>query len=413
VLILLDSNRSGIKPGALHEAHLDPPPTHAPLPHPDHRPHSEDRERRGRSSGDTPHNIRISATVVLVLNEASGSPDEVGKPALWNGTIEDCCFQNTLIRVRSHGTDARFLLHIGSATLADWPVPLPPLAEQRRIVDALDDHLSRLDAAVAYMAAVEQRIARLWDSVLESVTYRPIASSGWPELPTGDVAQVQGGIQKQPKRRPVENRYPFLRVANVPRGRLALDDIHEVDLFGDELERFALRQGDLLVVEGNGSPEQIGRAAMWHGEIENCVHQNHVIRIRPDARMDARFLEYVWNAPTTARRLLAVASSTSCLHTLSTAKVKAVRVPVPPRHDQALAIAKVERWRTLVARQSATVAASQQRAAQFRRSLLQQAFSGRMVPQDPTDESASVLLDRLKAERAAAPRPARHRTRTG
>src|SRR5579863_8682809 len=104
---------------------------------------------------------------------------------------------------------------------------------------------------------------------------------GWEWVETGSIAEVQGGIQKQPKRKPVANMYPFLRVANVPRGRLDLSDVHKVELFDGEIERYRLRLGDLLVVEGNGSLEQIGRAAQWGGEIEDCVHQNHLIRVRP------------------------------------------------------------------------------------------------------------------------------------
>jgi hypothetical protein len=105
----------------------------------------------------------------IVMSEASGSAGEVGKPALWDGQIPDCCFQNTLIRVRSRGVDPSFLVHllryeairgafaegsrgvgihhVGAARISSWPIPLPPIAEQRRIVEALEDHLSRLEAA--------------------------------------------------------------------------------------------------------------------------------------------------------------------------------------------------------------------------------------------------------------------------
>lgn len=95
----------------------------------------------------------------------------------------------------------------------------------------------------------------------------------WSYARIDTIAQVQGGIQKQGKRRPVKNKYPFLRVANVLRGKLDLSEVHEVELFDGELERYRLKPGDLLVVEGNGSPDQIGRAAVWDGTIPDCVHQ--------------------------------------------------------------------------------------------------------------------------------------------
>lgn len=165
---------------------------------------------------------------------------------------------------------------------------------------------------------------------------------GWVWTDTGTVTEVQGGIQKQPKRRPTVHRYPFLRVANVMRGRLDLREIHEIELFDGELEKFRLRVGDLLVVEGNGSPDQIGRAARWHGEIEDCVHQNHLIRVRPSAAIDSKYLTYYWNASRTTEYLRSVASSTSGLYVLTAAKVRNVSVPLPPLAEQRRIVATIE-----------------------------------------------------------------------
>jgi type I restriction enzyme S subunit len=166
---------------------------------------------------------------------------------------------------------------------------------------------------------------------------------GWVWTDTGTVTEVQGGIQKQPKRRPTVHRYPFLRVANVLRGRLDLREVHEIELFDGELEKFRLRVGDLLVVEGNGSPDQIGRAACWHGDIEDCVHQNHLIRVRPAAAaIDSKYLTYYWNASRTTEYLRSIASSTSGLYVLTAAKVRGVRIPMPPLEEQRRIVAAIE-----------------------------------------------------------------------
>ncbi|MGI5269039.1 restriction endonuclease subunit S [Nonomuraea sp. CA-218870] len=158
--------------------------------------------------------------------------------------------------------------------------------------------------------------------------------SGWERVSVADIADVQGGIQKQAKRRPVKNKYPFLRVANVGRGKLNLKDVHEIELFEGEIERFRLRPGDLLVVEGNGSPKEIGRAAMWHGEIGDCVHQNHLIRVRPTSAVLPKYLELAWSSPDIVWQLRRTASSTSGLFTLSTSKIKLIQVSIPPREEQ-------------------------------------------------------------------------------
>jgi type I restriction enzyme, S subunit len=157
---------------------------------------------------------------------------------------------------------------------------------------------------------------------------------GWALARLDDVADIQGGIQKQPKRRPTSNKYPFLRVANVARGQLDLSEIHEVELFDGELERYRLEAGDLLVVEGNGSPGQLGRAAMWRGQVANCVHQNHLIRVRATRAMNAQYLAYLWNSPFIIAQIERAGASTSGLHTLSVSKLKPVAIPVPPLAEQ-------------------------------------------------------------------------------
>ena len=130
----------------------------------------------------------------------------------------------------------------------------------------------------------------------------------WKRVPLADLADIQGGIQKQPKRAPRNNSFPFLRVANVTAKGLDLSDVHAIELFGDELPRLRLRRGDLLVVEGNGSASQIGRAAVWDGSIADCVHQNHLIRVRAREGLLPRYLGLLWNSPAVREELTSVSS---------------------------------------------------------------------------------------------------------
>lgn len=224
---------------------------------------------------------------------------------------------------------------------------------------------------------------------------------GWAWTSLGQVARIQGGIQKQPSRAPRENHYPFLRVANVARGSLDLSDIHRVELFPGELEKLRLERDDLLIVEGNGSPSEIGRLARWNGSIPDCVHQNHIIRARLALGVLPAFVESYWNSPEGASRLLAVASSTSGLYTLSVSKVSGVPVPLPPLAEQHRIVAEVERRLSVVDELEATVEKNLARCTLLRQSILKMAFEGRLVPQDPNDEPASVLLERIKSARPA------------
>lgn len=263
-------------------------------------------------------------------------------------------------------------LNLTRQRFLDLPVVVAPMTEQRRIVDVLEGQLSRLDAAEAALRTASMRLGSLERTTLSSA-YR---QGGLHDL--GSIASMQGGIQKQPKRAPASNAYPFLRVANVTKHGLDLAEVHRVELFGSELERLRLEPGDLLVVEGNGSASQIGRAAVWTGAIENCVHQNHLIRVRPAPGLHPDFLEAVWNSPQHRAVLSEVASSTSGLHTLSVAKLKQLRIPLPAWDSQVATVEAVTALRTSRKRLDDQLAQASQRAAALRRSLLAAAFSGQL-----------------------------------
>ena len=251
-----------------------------------------------------------------------------------------------------------------------YAIPVPPLAEQRRIVAKVEELFAELDAAVVELKRVRANLKCYRASVLKAAVTGALSADwraahparepasallvrlladrrakweaeqqakfaaagktppkGWqakyadpappdtttlPALPDGwvwatveQVAEIQGGVQKQPSRKPAANAYPFLRVANVHRDRLILDDIHLIELFGDELNRLRLQAGDMLIVEGNGSKNEIGRSAIWNVNINDCVHQNHIIRIRYASGSSA-YLNCYWNSPTDSQVVWAV-----------------------------------------------------------------------------------------------------------
>lgn len=165
--------------------------------------------------------------------------------------------------------------------------------------------------------------------------------AGWLWTRIGIISDVAGGLQKSPRRDPKSNHYPYLRVANVQRGFLDLSEIARFELEPDELRRFALQPGDLLVVEGNGSESEIGRCALWDGSIQNCIHQNHIIRCRP-LGVTPEFVLLFLNSPYGTKQMKALAVTTSGLYNLSVGKIKDVLVPLPPVVEQQRIVAKVD-----------------------------------------------------------------------
>ena len=123
--------------------------------------------------------------------------------------------------------------------------------------------------------------AKYKEPVAPDTTDLPSLPEHWCWASFDQICETQGGLQKSPERIPRNNHYPYLRVANVLRGSLNLDGLSRFELTAQELNRLRLQVGDLFVVEGNGSRSEIGRCAIWNGEIADCVHQNHIIRLRP------------------------------------------------------------------------------------------------------------------------------------
>jgi type I restriction enzyme, S subunit len=188
---------------------------------------------------------------------------------------------------------------------------------------------------------------------------------GWVWCRVDDCFDVAGGIQKSGKRQPVQNSFPYLRVANVQRSWLDLGEIHEFELFEGELDRWRLKAGDLLVVEGNGSEDEIGRCARWNDEIVDCVHQNHLIRCRPLAASIEHFVLRYLNSPAGIETMKALAVTTSGLYNLSVGKIKNIGIPLPPLLEQHRIVAKVDALMALCNALEARLAAAREAQAAF------------------------------------------------
>ncbi|HGA5794710.1 TPA: restriction endonuclease subunit S, partial [Salmonella enterica subsp. enterica serovar Virchow] len=153
---------------------------------------------------------------------------------------------------------------------------------------------------------------------------------GWEWCCINDLTFVSGGIQKQPKRRPVKNHFPYLRVANVQRGNINIDELERFELESHELTFWSLKKNDILIVEGNGSADEIGRCAIWLAPIEKCVYQNHLIRVRGIMEGYQEFIALYLNSPSGIKEMQRLAVTTSGLYNLSVGKIRGIKIPLPP-----------------------------------------------------------------------------------
>lgn len=217
---------------------------------------------------------------------------------------------------------------LASGFLESLAFSLTSLEEQRRVVNLLDraaDIRRRADAA---RAKARDIIPALFLDMFGDPATNP---KGWPIGKIGEDCDVQGGLQVTSKRSGLPLERPYLRVANVLRGTLYLSEIKRIRLTESEHRRTQLAADDILIVEGHGNPNEVGRAAIWDGSIENCTHQNHLIRARPDRqKLLPEYLVNFLNSESGRRILIGSGKTTSGLNTISTGNVKAVSLPVPP-----------------------------------------------------------------------------------
>jgi type I restriction enzyme, S subunit len=222
------------------------------------------------------------------------------------------------------------------------PDSIPALRQtilQLAIQGRLDIQDARYEPAAQTIDSTLRKLGRKREPVAN--TDELIVPRGWELTRIEDVFDVAGGIQKTPMRTPRENAFPYLRVANVQRGRLDLSQLERFELMDGELERWRLERNHLLVVEGNGSENEIGRCALWGGEVANCVHQNHIIRCRPLGH-DSRFAILFLNSPSGTAEMKRLAITTSGLYSLSVGKIRSIVIPFPPLAEQKRIVAKVE-----------------------------------------------------------------------
>jgi len=174
-------------------------------------------------------------------------------------------------------TPAVTVKHLSVKGIRSIEIPLPPLTEQKRIAAILD----KADA----IRRKRQQAIQLADDFLRSVFLDmfgdPVTNpKGWEEQPLHNLADIRSGVTKGKKvDLDKSETLPYMRVANVQDGYLDLSDIKQIVVSKTDAKKYVLKRGDLLLTEG-GDPDKLGRGYVWDGEIENCLHQNHIFAVR-------------------------------------------------------------------------------------------------------------------------------------
>jgi type I restriction enzyme S subunit len=245
--------------------------------------------------------------------------------------------------LESLGNGATFK-EVSKSVISKVEIPLPPLAEQRRIaelLDQLDELRTKRRKAIVLLDELTQSI------FLDMFGDPTLNNSAWPVVTVATAGNVQLGRQRAPKYQTGKYTKPYLRVANVFEDRIDTSDVLSMDFDSSDFEKYRLVPGDILLNEGQ-STELVGRPAMWRDEIPGCCFQNTLVRFRP--RLDIVEPEYalaVFLRLFRTGQFAKISSKTSSVAHLGASRFAKMPFLLPPLQVQRSYVARAHELQTL------------------------------------------------------------------
>ncbi|WP_165966306.1 restriction endonuclease subunit S [Actinomadura sp. 7K534] len=359
------------------------------------------------------HEVRAGDLVIASLGEELPRAcivPELNGPAIVKA---DC------IRARIHPqVDTRWVLHmlmapatrdwatsrikgvgrprLGMAGIRQIPIPVPPLTEQKRIVAALEGYFSRITFASSSVQAAKRRLEtlakRIVDARLDALHVRTSPLLSILAAPLANGRSVPTDVEG----------FPVLRLTALRDGTLDLSERKGGRWTAADAQQFLVQKDDFFISRGNGSLSLVGRGGLLSDEPDAVAFPDTMIRIRVDRdQVLPEFLSLVWGSRKVREQIEKSARTTAGIYKINQRMIQGIQVPVPSVTVQQQIIADVCAAREGIGRARGQIQQTRVREDYLRSSLLAQAFTGRLVRQNPLDEPASVLLERLRGERGA------------
>ena len=357
-------------------------------------------------------------------------------------------------------------LKLTSAAMKQIPLLLAPAAEQTRIVEKLEELLSDLDAGVAELKAAQRKLGQYRQSLLKAAVEGALTASwraqhtptetgaqllerilkerrarweakqlakfeeqgkappkdwqkkypepvrpdtsGLPELPEGwvwaSVDQISPDDLANGRSVPsADNGAKVLRLTAMKDGWIDLNEYKHGDWSDEDAQQFAVTEGDILIVRGNGSLSLVGRAGSVGKVSTQVAYPDTMIRLRViDAVVSPAWIGLVWRTRVVRSHIERRARTSAGIYKISQPDIVSAPIPVPPLAEQECIQQWLEQQSPEIDSLHSVLNSEIQRSAAQRKNILKAAFSGQLVPQDPDDEPAAVLLERIQAERVSS-----------
>lgn len=295
-------------------------------------------------------------------------------------------------------------------------IALPPLPEQRRIVAKIDSLTGKSRRARDHLDHIPRLVEKYKQAVL-AAAFRGELTRDWraergkaaahrSELLADVVTDIRYGTAK--KCEYGGGVTPVLRIPNVQKGEITLEDMKSADFEEAELRKLQLSQGDLLIIRSNGSLGLVGRCAVVNQAATGMLFAGYLIRLRLDTEAVLPRYVHLWLQTSAMRSIIErLAKSTSGVNNINSRQIEQLPIRLTGLDEQDEIVRRIETAFTWIDRLASEATSARKLIDQLDQAVLAKAFRGELVPQDPADEPASVLLDRIRTERGAAPKAKR------
>jgi type I restriction enzyme S subunit len=335
------------------------------------------------------------------------------------------------------GTNINNLKH---EHIFSFSIPLPPLPEQHRIVAKIDALFSELDNGVAFLKTIKAQLATYRQAVLKWA-FEGKLTTEWrkandvenqevviknimiaremeickekykniePEFPLYDLPKewkwvsigcISKGVEYGTSAKSNKNgKVVVLRMGNIQNGTFVYDDLAYTSN-KKEIEKYKLNEGDVLFNRTN-SPELVGKTAIYIGSVPS-IFAGYLIRLNQISYIDAKYLNYYLNSPHSKKCGNIAKTDGVNQSNINGTKLSTYPFPLCSKPEQLAIVSAIESRLSVCDKLEQTIDQTLALSVSLRQSILKKAFEGRLVPQDPNDEPAEKLLERIKAEKVA------------